>query len=432
MSKILPTTLFSRLVLIILVPMLLVQIVTILVFFERHWDTVTGYMSNNLAAEMQVVVDRYADNPTPSNFAEVKDYAWSYFQFHINWQAGEVITATGTPSIEAEEALHESLARRIEIPFAYDLFSDPNQIAVMVQFSDGVMTIKASRKRIFSSTSFLVILWTVSTSVLLFLVALIFVRGQVRPIIRLAKASRQLGLGRPVDDFKLEGAREVRLAGTAFKAMCQRIMKQMVERTEMLAGVSHDLRTPLTRMKLHLQYLPEGDERAGIERDITEMETMINDYIDFASNAVIEDMVESDLVKIIKKSVKATAGGGEHVDLIIPQEPLPLISLRSRSIRRTIDNIISNALRFGNRCTVTLERHDNQIQIIVDDDGIGIPKDKRVDVLRPFVRLDSENKSEGAGLGLSIANDTVLAHGGVLLLGDSPMGGLRVRILLSL
>ena len=432
MKRLLPTTLFGRMMLIILLPMALVQIVTILVFYERHWDTVTRYMSNNLAADIAVVADRFSADPSAANLVAARDFAHRYFHFGLDWnEGGAVSPAVPAPSApDAERMLHIALSDRIEQPFGLDLYSDPDLIAILIQYPDGVLRVVSSRKRIFSSTSWLVILWTVSTSVLFFAIALVFVRGQVRPIRHLAKAARQLGMGRTTTDFKVEGAREVRLAGRAFQAMRQRILRQIVERTEMLAGVSHDLRTPLTRMKLQLSYLPEGDARSSLEADIREMESMINGYIDFAGTAVVEGMVETDLAELVRGSIASQNPEKGQIELQLPEEGLPLMQLRRTGVRRGMENIIANAIRYGQKCRVAIELDDEQVQIIVDDDGPGIPKDQRISVLRPFVQLDKGHRESGggAGLGLSIANDAALAHGGQLLLGESPMGGLRARM----
>ena len=294
------------------------------------------------------------------------------------------------------------------------------------------MQIIADRKRIFSSTSILVILWSVSTSILFFVIALVFIRGQVRPIVRLAKAARQLGLGRPAPDYKLAGAQEVRLAGRAFQAMRQRIQRQLVERTEMLAGVSHDLRTPLTRMKLQLEFIPDTADKKGIRDDIQEMEAMIDSYINFASNAVTEDMTEVDLRVMIQDSITSFDAFANQIRFTNPDLAIPLLPLRHRNIRRALDNLISNAVRMADHCEITTTVDNDLVQIIIDDDGPGIPKDQRISVLRPFVRLDPDQTTDGSGLGLSIANDAAISHGGTLLLGDSPMGGLRVRFQLPI
>ena len=433
LNTILPKTLFGRMLMIIMMPMILVQVVTVLIFYERHWDTVTRYMAANLAADMAVIINKYSEDQSLQNFEATKDYAWKYFYFEMEWENDGILQKGENLGHEtyAGNQFMISLKDRIPYPYKIDLQSDPERISVSVQFPKGIVKIKSNRKRIFSSTSILVILWTITTSVLLFGIALIFMRGQVRTIRRLAKAARQLGLGRPAPDYKLEGAREVRLAGRAFQAMRQRIHRQMVERTEMLAGVSHDLRTPLTRMKLQLEYLPDGPDKDGFRNDIIEMENMIEGYINFASNAMAEETQNVDVIQTIKDSIASFKNGPEQVKLNIPDQNIPDIPLRKQSIRRTVDNIINNALQYANQCEINIEIDEEQIQIIFDDNGPGIPKDQRTSVLRPFVRLN-ENERSGSGLGLSIANDAAISHGGYLLLGDAPQGGLRVRIQLPI
>ncbi len=436
LHSILPKTLFGRMLMIIMLPMILVQVVTVLIFYERHWDTVTRYMAANLAADIAVIVNRYAEDQQPANFSTTKSYAWNYFYFEMTWNEAGILKKGSSRGQDtyAGQQFSTSLESRIPYPYEIDLESDPERIIVFVQFPEGIASIKANRKRIFSSTSILVILWTITTSVLLFGIALIFMRNQVRPIRRLAKAARQLGLGRPAPDYRLEGAREVRLAGRAFQAMRQRIHRQMVERTEMLAGVSHDLRTPLTRMKLQLELMPDGPDKDGLKNDIYDMEKMIEGYINFASNAMAEDTQNVDIIAIIKDSIKSLGFSKDKVHLVTPTDALPQIPLRKLSIRRTIDNIINNAMQHADQCEVSIEIDEDQIQIIVDDNGPGIPKDQRTSVLRPFVQLKNRNKinADGSGLGLSIANDAAISHGGNLLLGDSPLGGLRVRIQLPI
>ena len=430
----LPKTLFGRLLAIVMMPMILVQVVTILVFYERHWDTVTRYMATNLSADVAVIVDRYASDQSPDQFKDTRAFARRYFQFDVQWDQGGILTKEqpNNRSEYAYQMLDQGLQSRLSYPYSINLHLNEDWLSVGVQFPNGVMQINAGRKRIFSSTSILVILWTVSTSVLLFGIALVFLRGQVRPIVRLARAARQLGLGRPAADYQLAGAKEVRLAGRAFQAMRQRIQRQMVERTEMLAGVSHDLRTPLTRMKLQLEFLPDGAEKNGIREDILDMEAMIEGYINFASNAVTEDMIDINIKDIITASISSFGLPADQLTFTNPDLDVKTIPLRKRGIRRAMDNLIGNAVRHGQHCEVSVTNDEHQIQIIIDDDGPGIPKDQRIAVLRPFVQLDPDktksDTSHGTGLGLSIANDAALSHGGNLLLGDSPMGGLRVRL----
>jgi len=419
--------------LIILTPMILVQIVTVLIFYERHWDTVTRYMAGNLSSDIHVIVDRFAADKSKDGFEETSAFAGKYFYFNLVWhQKGILPRIENAPYTYASDMLRQSLDAKLSNPFVLDLHRLDDLVSIHVQFPDGVLEIKSSRKRIFSSTSWLVILWTVSTSILLFAIALLFLRGQVRPIRRLAKAARQVGLGRPAPDYRLEGAREVRLAGRAFQAMHQRIQRQLVERTEMLAQVSHDLRTPLTRMKLQLQYIPESEDKAGLEKDISEMESMITGYIDFANSAMAEQIETRSVPEIVRDSISGFNLPGDVLKLVTPDARVPDIALRPRLIRRAVDNLIGNAIRFGTHTEVRIECDNEQIQILIDDNGPGIPKEHRISVLRPFVQLNSGKDSSGDGLGLSIANDAALTHGGLLLLGDSPMGGLRARLQLPI
>ena len=441
-GKLLPTTLFGRMLLIILTPMILVQLITVLIFYERHWDTVTRYMANNLAADIRLLVDQFSARRENSGdakaaSAEVALIAGNYFFFSVEWQQAGLLGADSPSSFNtyAGQRFHLSLAERLDLPFRTDLDSHPDLISITIQYPDGVLAIEASRKRIFSSTSWLFILWTVGSSIILFAIALLFLRGQVRPIRRLAVAARQLGLGRPAPDFRLEGAREVRLAGRAFQAMHQRINRQMVERTQMLAGVSHDLRTPLTRLRLQVALLPETEDTTAMQEDIREMETMIDGYLHFASTAVEETPREADILSLIEASMSAAASvaglddkaAAAMLTLVRPDAPLPMLPVRQRAIRRALDNLIGNALRHGGNCRISLQLDEDQIQIIIDDDGPGIPREHREAVVRPFVRLQGA-VGEGVGLGLSIANDVALAHGGLLLLGEAPEGGLRARL----
>lgn len=435
--KLLPKTLFGRMLLIIVTPLILVQVITVLIFYERHWDTITRYMANNLAADVSVVVDRLATDESTSRLDAIQKFAWSYFLFNVTWHEGDILKKSNYPEPVdyGGKFYYNSLKNRLHYPFAVDLDNSPDQLTTLVQLPDGVVHIQSSRKRIFSSTSWLFILWTISSSVLLFFIALIFLRGQVRPIRRLAKAARQLGLGRQPHDYKLEGTHEVRLAGLAFKAMHQRIQRQMAERTEMLAGVSHDLRTPLTRMKLQVEYLPKGTDKDGMQKDIADMEMMIKGYLDFASNAVSENTQPTDIQALITDSISSFNLPASRLSLTPPTQKIPPFRLRQNTLRRAIDNLISNAIRHAEHCTISLEQGDDQVQIVIDDDGPGIPKDQRINVLRPFVRLDNESEhgtEHGTGLGLSIANDVALSHGGNLLLGTAPSGGLRVRLQLPI
>ena len=365
------------------------------------------------------------------------DHGWEYFSFPISFTKDGNLAATNSAPAEtfAELMLRTELAKRVSLPWYVDVDSDPNLISVDIQLDNGVLRIYASRKRIFSSTSWTFIGWTVGSSIILFGVALIFLRGQVRPIHRLANAARQLGLGRQAPDYRLEGAQEVRLAGRAFQAMRHRIMRQLNERTAMLAGVSHDLRTPLTRVRLQLALMDDNEDQKAIRQDIDEMEDMIDGYLSFAAGEGEEPTVEAEVDKMVSQLVsKAAKAHNFDISFEAPNPAIPPFAVRRNAIQRAFSNIISNAVRYSTKTVVTVRVRNDEITFIFDDNGAGIPEELRADAIRPFIRLEESRnrKTGGTGLGLSIASDIVLGHGGELTLLNSPLGGLRVTIKLPM
>ena len=427
----LPKTLFGRMLSIILVPMILVQVITIFIFYERHWDTVTRHMASQLAAEIELLADRLGSNPDKATIDLIQTTGWQYFSFPVQHNPDGVFPGPneGQPDSYAETMLRLELSRRLTQDWHVDLVSDPNLIFVDLKLDNGVIRIYASRKRIFSSTSWTFFGWTLGSSILLFAVALLFMRGQVQPILRLANAARALGLGRQAQDYRLEGAREVRLAGRAFQAMRHRIMRQLNERTEMLAGVSHDLRTPLTRIRLQLALMGETEDAQAIRADLVEMEEMIDAYLSFAAGEGEEPPEDTDLPKMLERIIATTHNAhGYEITFKPPSPAIPVFPLRRKAIRRAIENVVSNAIAFSSQAEISANYRNDEVTIIIDDNGAGIPAERRADALRPFVRLETSRNRQtgGTGLGLSITNDIILGHGGELTLDDSPLGGLRV------
>ena len=434
----LPKTLFNRLVAIILVPMFLVQLITVLIFFERHWDSVTRQMADALASEIKLLIERLSSEPSTKEIYDLQIYAYKYFKFNVDFveNAKLVNKDIETNTNYTAFAFKRAMNSHTNYLWTAALNQNNDKIFIDIQFPNGILTIKVGKKRLFSSTSLLFIGWTIGSSLILFLIALFFIQGQVKPILRLAVAARQLGLGRDItNSFHLEGAREIRAAGRAFQAMRHRIKRHLNERTTMLAGVSHDLRTPLTRMRLQLELLKKTPEIEELTKDIAEMEAMIEAYLAFSRGEASDPPHLGDirqLLRDITEQLQKTYP--ERLTLIFNEDEIPTFPIRAPSLRRALMNILENALRYAFNAEIRVRRIEDTVLIQIDDDGPGIPNEKRTDAILPFKRLEASRnqKTGGTGLGLSIASDIILSHGGQLDLLESPKGGLRVRIILPI
>jgi len=429
-----PKSLFGRMLAIILVPIILVQIISVSIFYERHWDWVSRHMSKNLAKDLGLLIDELGNEPSKDQRALSAIRARQYFDIIFYWLEGGILQPN--QAIQAEfKNFRNSLQARIKEPFYLSSLDNSTQFYVDIQLGNGIVRMHIDNKRLFVPTGITFIMWSVGASVILFSIAIIFLRGQVRPILRLANAARQIGFGRDVENFNIEGATEVRIAGRAFQAMKHRINKQISERTSLLAGVSHDLKTPLTRMRLQLAVMEiQNETKLEFEQELKELEQMIDGYLEFARDDREEQMVDASLFKLLQQAVKSSDPSGKKINILVPNDNVPIFPIQVQSIRRALINLLTNAIRYAGKATAQIQIFDDHSEIIIDDNGPGIPRDKRDEVILPFTRLENSRNSKtgGTGLGLSIAKNSALNHGGELILEDSPLGGLRVRLLLPL
>ena len=430
LKRLLPSTLFGRAILIMVTPVVLTQLVATWIFYERHWETMTRRLGFSVAAEIAMVVDGLHHAPDDNARARILDETARVADLVISVEPGARLAPVAHPETSmVERTLGLAIAERVRLPYTINSRLSREWYEIRVQLPEGVLRVLAPERRLFSPTTYIFILWMVGSALVLFAIAIVFMRNQIRSIRRLAIAADSFGKGRDVPDFKPEGATEVRQAAAAFLVMRERIQRQMRQRTEMLAGVSHDLRTPLTRMKLALAMMGESEETEELKGDVAEMETMIETYLAFARGEGTEPIESGDLGRLLAEVAAGARRAGGRVELDMTGDLV--LPMRLNAFRRCFTNLLANSRRHAETVWLTACRRDPAtIEILVDDDGPGIPEKAREDVFKPFVRLDTSRNSEtgGVGLGLAIARDIVRTHGGEITLGDSPRGGLRAII----
>ncbi len=425
-----PKGLYARSLLIVILPMLILQSVVAYVFMERHWRLVTGRMSEALARDVAAVVSVIDGWPQDPELTRLGLVAERDLGFRISMLPGSTLP----PSIPKpffsllDTALSDEIGARITRPWWIDTVGNSDLIEIRVLLDRGVLRVVARRSQAYASNSHIFLVWMVGTSLVLLTIAVLFLRNQIRPIQQLADAAESFGKGRPLDDFTPRGAREVRRAGEAFSEMRRRIERAIEQRTTMLAGVSHDLRTVLTRFRLQTALMPPGPDRDAIEADVDEMQAMLEAYLAFARGDGDEEAAPTDVAEMLR----AIAGDAERMgfDITPTFEGDPIVTVRPNAFKRLIGNLVGNACRHADRIAVTARHTPEWLTVVVDDDGPGVPEAERDNVFRPFYRLDqARNQDEGGtGLGLAISRDVARGHGGDITLEDSPLGGLRAVI----
>ena len=435
--KLLPSKLFFRTMLLIFIPLIMVQVVSVVAFFNGNWEKVGKRLSNNLTNNIVNAVELTSEHP--DMLSEMQKIYNNTYGIEFEKITGDEQLAVKTSTHYGkdykivtgflEKSLHQKFPNFMTSVY---LENGRDDLIILIERNDGLYRFKTTTKNIFSTSIFGFVAWMIGTSLLLFIVATLFLRIQVRSIATLAQVAEDFGKG--IDSpFKPYGSSEVRKAGIAFIKMKERILKQISERTQMLAGVSHDLRTPLTRMKLQLAMLPENPENKEFIDDISEMEKMLDGYLAFVSGEGGEKNTFVDMNELILSIINKFRNGKAMVRYST-NDQVSAIQGREQALKRAVTNIISNAFNYGKEIAVALESNNNKLIITVDDDGPGIPEDKREDVFKAFYRIDESRNKEtgGVGLGLSIARDIITSHGGKIELSDSSLGGLRVLISIPL
>jgi two-component system osmolarity sensor histidine kinase EnvZ len=435
LSELMPKGLYARALLIIIAPIVLLESVVAFTFMERHWNQVTRRLSEATARDISAVVDLYENFEFDGEYSRLIDLA----QSKLGLTSLQVLPAGDLPQGQPkpffgllDRALEEEMRRQVKHPAWIDTVGQSNHVEIRVKLEQGVLRFTAPRGQIYASNSHIFLIWMVGTSVVLLTAAILLLRNQIKPILRLAEAAEEFGKGRSVpDDFRPRGAREVRAAAQAFLEMRDRIKQHVDQRTTMLAGVSHDLRTVLTRFKLELELIGDNPEVSALKADVKEMQHMLEDYLAFARGDGGEVAEATNVRELLEEVHEEAQYYESDVSLDLGKRRRELVvPLKRQAFKRAITNLVSNASRFGDKVIIRALTDRGALRIDVDDNGPGISKDERENVFRPFYRIDhARNQDVGnSGLGLAIARDIARSHGGDIELDTSAMGGLRASI----
>ena len=429
-KKILPKRLFYRSLIIVAAPMILLQIIITVVFFDSLWIKTNKGMTRSLVGEVETLLDVYKSEQEHKQM--IVDLYNKNFDFAVTLKEGELLPQRNTERWYSP--MDRSLRRELKPIFGnsywFDTTSYKEVVELRIKYQNGFLQIFFPKHKIAPSSARIFALWITLPGLILIMIAIVFLKNQTRPIVNLAKAAEKFGKGEFIKEFRPSGAREIRQAAYEFDKMRKRITIHLNQRSEMLSGISHDLRTPLTRLKLQLALLKQQELAKKMSDDIEEMERMLNEYLEFSKHQKSEETEIVNLNSIIKDIIQKYEGKQINVSL---EENL-IINVRHNSIKRCLINLIDNGLSYGKKVEIFTKKSINYTIILVDDDGPGIPEKEYQNVMKPFYKIDKsrgQNKS-GVGLGLSIANDIIRSHGGNISLGKSPLNGLRVRISLPL
>ena len=425
-KKILPKQLFYRGLLIVATPIIILQIIIVIVFFDSLWIKTNKGMTKSLVSEIVTIIDIY-NNESEYNKKIVTDLYNKNFNFSVRFLENQKL-----PDIKVERwfsPMDRSLRRELKPRFNqywFNTVSYKEVVDLRIKFRDGVLQIFFPKERIQASSIRVFVLWITLPTILLIAIAIIFLKNQTRPLIKLAEASERFGRGENVDEYRPSGALEIRKAGYEFDRMRKRILRHLNQRSDMLSGISHDLRTPLTRMKLQLALIKDVKISKKLSVDVDEMEKMLNEYLQF-SKSIFTDKTES---FNISELILSTVRRYENKNISLDQTKNNFFIGRKNLIQRCLNNLIDNALKYGKNVKIKQEKLKKSLLIFIEDDGPGIHFSEYENVFKPFYKIDksrSDSKSS-VGLGLSIASDIIRSHGGNIELKKSNLGGLKIKI----
>ncbi len=434
MSDLMPKGLYGRALIIIIAPIVLLESILAFIFMEAHWEAVTRRLSESTARDIGALVDIYENYNRDDNFKQLKDLAWDRLRLQLQvLPASELPPPRPRPFFALlDRALSKEIRRRVGKPFWIDTVGSSRLVEIRIKLETANLAVFARRSQTYASNSHIFLIWMVVTSFILLTVAILFLRNQIKPVLNLSEAADAFGKGRPVPpEFRPRGAREVRQAARAFLEMRDRIEKHVEQRTTMLAGVSHDLRTILTRFKLQLAMLENSPEAEALSSDVDEMQLMLEDYMAFTKGDSGEETQLTKIHDLLKEIRDDGAHLGTPIKLKVTKAGKRLaIPLRRHAIKRAVINLVNNAARYGTQIHINTIDDEKWLKISVEDDGPGIAADQREEVFRPFYRIDNARNQDigNTGLGLSIARDIAQNHGGDILLEESALGGLRAVI----
>jgi two-component system osmolarity sensor histidine kinase EnvZ len=430
LRSVMPHGLYARALLIVITPLVVLQSIVAFLFVERQSSVVNYYLSSAVTREIATLIDVYKTFPPGANRAQLRRIAQDRLGLVVDFLPGTDLPPPGPKPFfsSLDQELSNEIRKQIGLPFWIDTVGRSSIVEIRIKLDDATMRVFAPRADAYNSNSLIFLMWMVLTSVVVLTIAILFLRNQIKPIVRLADAAEAFGKGREAPNFRPRGAREVRRAAAAFLEMKIRIERAIEQRTTMLAGVSHDLRTVLTRFKLELALLGDSPEVEAIKKDVDEMAGMLEAYLAFARGDTGEQSAPTDIAGLLEELRLDIERHGHRATVAFhgPAE----VTVRPAAFKRCLSNLVSNAARFASTVAITGHRDHRWLTVTVDDDGPGIPQQSREDVFKPFLRLDdARNQDEGGtGLGLAIARDIARSHGGDITLGASPLGGLRATV----